>query len=178
MFLIAPSACGIFYWIFGGPYSTTFAIFSCIWGVVFVEYWKRQEIDLAIRWNVKGVGSLKVSRPQYRWDAEIADPKTGEIKKIFPTRKRLLRQLLFLPFAALAGLALGTMLVGIFMAEALLSDVLGDQMDRHWVAHSDPGHRRDIVDHHPDHPVRTDTAPVSIFAVHHLRPDIDCNRAL
>jgi anoctamin-10 len=68
---------------------------------VFVEYWKREEADLSIRWDVKGVGELKVNRPQYVWEREELDTVTGEVKRIFPTHKRILRQLWFLPFAAL-----------------------------------------------------------------------------
>lgn len=132
LFLIAPSICGVLYWLFWRPYSNSFAILICLWGIIFVEYWKRQETDLAIRWNVKGVGLLKVNRPQYKWDAEVQDPKTGEVKKVFPVHKRLMRQILFLPFAALAGLALGTVLVGTFVMEAVISDVIGGQ-DKHWV---------------------------------------------
>jgi anoctamin-10 len=101
--------------------------------VVFVEYWKREEIDLSIRWDVKGVGELKVNRPQYVWEREEVDPVTGEMKRIFPTYKRILRQLWFLPFAALAGLALGTVLLVTFALEALMSDVYGNVLADRWV---------------------------------------------
>ena len=93
IFLIAPTACGILTWLFSGPYSPSFAIFVCLWGILFVEYWKREEIDLSIRWDVRGVGELKVNRPQYVWEREETDPVTGEVKRIFPTHKRVLRQL-------------------------------------------------------------------------------------
>lgn len=135
IFLIIPSACGVLSWLYLPPYSITFAFIICLWSIVFVEYWKKQEIDLSIRWEVKGVGALKVNRIQYTWEQEVADPTTGEIKKTFPAHKRLLRQLLFLPFAALAGLALGTVLVAIFVLEALLSDVYEGDLKDYWVQH-------------------------------------------
>ena len=100
---------------------------------MFVEYWKREEIDLSIRWDVRGVGELKVNRPQYVWEREETDPVTGEVKRIFPTHKRVLRQLWFLPFAALAGLALGTVLLVTFALEALMSDVYGKMLEERWV---------------------------------------------
>jgi hypothetical protein len=133
IFLIAPAACGILTWPFSGPYSPSFAIFTCLWGILFVEYWKREEIDLSIRWDVRGVGELKVNRPQYVWEREETDPVTGEVKRIFPTHKRVLRQLWFLPFAALAGLALGTVLLVTFALEALMSDVYGKVLEERWV---------------------------------------------
>lgn len=61
------------------------------------------------------------------------DPVTGEVKRIFPTHKRILRQLWFLPFAALAGLALGTVLLVTFAIEALMSDVYGSVLAERWV---------------------------------------------
>jgi anoctamin-10 len=132
IFLIAPTACGILAWLFSGPYSPSFAIFTCLWGILFVEYWKREEVDLSIRWDVRGVGELKVNRPQYVWEREETDPVTGEVKRIFPTHKRVLRQLWFLPFAALAGLALGTVLLVTFALEALMSDVYGKLLEERW----------------------------------------------
>lgn len=133
LFLILPTACGALTWLFSGPYSPTFAFFTCLWGVIFVEYWKREEIDLSIRWDVRGVGHLKVNRPQYVWEREEKDPVTGEVKQIFPTHKRILRQLWFLPFAALASIALGTVLLVTFAVEALMSDVYGDVLEERWV---------------------------------------------
>jgi anoctamin-10 len=133
LFLVLPTACGVLTWLFSGPYSSSFAAFTCLWGVVFVEYWKREEIDLSIRWDVKGVGELKVNRPQYFWEREEVDPVTGEVKHIFPTHNRILRQLWFLPFAALAGLALGTVLLVTFALEALMSDVYGNVLADRWV---------------------------------------------
>lgn len=102
---------------------------------MFVEWWKRQETDLSIRWDVKGVGALKVNRVQYAWEQEEIDPITGEVRKIFPAHKRAARQLLFLPFAALAGLALSSVLMVTFLAEAIISDVYGEELANFWVWH-------------------------------------------
>lgn len=133
IFLIIPTICGTLTWLFSGPYSSAFAVFTCLWGIVFVEYWKRQEIDLSIRWDVRGVGGIKVNRPQYVWEREEVDSVTGELKRVFPTHKRILRQLWFLPFAALAGVVLGTVLLVTFALEALMSDVYGSVLEDRWV---------------------------------------------
>lgn len=133
LFLLVPTLCGALFWFYSRPYSITFGIINCLWGIGFTEYWKKQEIDLSIRWNVRGVGALKVNRVEYKWEKEVVNPTTGEIQKVFPAHKRLLRQLLFLPFAALAGIALGTVLVFIFVMEALISDVYDGEHKEYWV---------------------------------------------
>lgn len=133
LFLIVPAACGILFWLFSTPYSVAFGAIICIWSITFVEWWKRQELELSIRWDVKGVGALKVNRVQYTWEKEETDPITGEVKKIFPAHKRLLRQLLFLPLAAVSGVALSTVLVVTFLIEAMLSDVYGEALASYWV---------------------------------------------
>lgn len=121
-------------------------MFTCLWGVIFVEYWKREEIDLSIRWDVRGVGGLKVNRPQYFWEREEVDPVTGQVHRIFPTHKRILRQLWFLPFALLAGLALGTVLLITFALEALMSDVYGGLLEDRWVCCSTAKCKTKIAD--------------------------------
>ncbi|KAI9933539.1 hypothetical protein ASPWEDRAFT_53298 [Aspergillus wentii DTO 134E9] len=122
-FLIFPAAWGILCWFYFGPYSITSAIVNCIWCIVFVEYWKVREEDLSFRWNVKGVGVLKVDRIEYVWDKEVRDPDTGRMNKVFPARKQFLRQLLFIPFATVACLALGTLIVVTFGFEVFISEV-------------------------------------------------------
>ncbi|KEQ78134.1 hypothetical protein M436DRAFT_60067 [Aureobasidium namibiae CBS 147.97] len=132
LFLIVPATSGTLFWLFSRPYSITFGIVTCVWSIVFVEWWKRQEIDLSIRWDVKGVGALKVNRVQYAWEKEEIDSITGEARKIFPAHKRAARQLLFLPFAALAGVALSSVLMVTFLAEAIISDVYGEELANFW----------------------------------------------
>jgi hypothetical protein len=122
-FLIFPAAWGIFSWLYLGPYSPICALVNCLWCLVFVEYWKIRETDLSLRWNVKGVGALKVNRPQYTWEKEVRDSVTGEIVRVFPAHKQLRRQLLLIPFATGASLVLGTLIVVTFAMEILISEV-------------------------------------------------------
>lgn len=118
-----PAVFGVICWLYFGSYSIVFAVVNCLWCIVFVEYWKLKETDLSIRWGVKGVGVLKANRIQYIWDREVTDPLTGEVRKVFSTRKQVLRQLLQIPFALVAGLALGTLIVVIFAMEVFISEV-------------------------------------------------------
>ncbi|KAI4741624.1 putative plasma membrane stress response protein [Aureobasidium sp. EXF-12298] len=135
LFLIVPAISGTLFCLFSRPYSIMFGTITCVWSIVFVEWWKKQETDLSIRWHVQGVGALKVNRVQYNWEKEDTDAITGEVKKIFPAHKRLTRQLLFLPFAALAAFVLSIVLVVTFLIEAIISDVYGEELANYWALH-------------------------------------------
>jgi anoctamin-10 len=100
-----------------------FAVANCLWSVVFVEYWKRQEIDLAVRWGVRNVSQLQNKRAQFQYEKEVEDPVTGEVVKYFPAWKRLCRQLLQIPFALGASSALSALYASVFAIEILISEV-------------------------------------------------------
>jgi anoctamin-10 len=106
-----------------GHYSPIYAIVNCLWCVSFVEYWKRQELDLSIRWGVKGVSSIQTKRKGFIHEKEITDPVTGETVQVFPATKRLGRQVLQIPFAFLACLALGTLIATCFGIEIFISEI-------------------------------------------------------
>jgi len=59
--LIFPAVTGILAWWFLHRVSSTYAILTIIWCIVFPEYWRLEEISLSLRWNVRGIGSLKVT---------------------------------------------------------------------------------------------------------------------
>ncbi|KAL4997581.1 calcium-activated chloride channel-domain-containing protein [Aspergillus recurvatus] len=122
-FLVFPAAWGAVTWWYMGPYSITFAVGNCLWAMVFVEYWKIRETDLSLRWQVKGVGVLKVTRNKYVWEKEVRDPITGEMVQVFSPYKQFLRQLLLIPFASVASLALGGLIVVTFAMEVFISEV-------------------------------------------------------
>lgn len=122
-FLTFPAVLGVLCWLYYGSYSIGFALVNCLWSVVFVEYWKLKETDLSIRWGVKGVGVLKATRMEFVWDKEVIDPLTGELRKVFSSRKQVLRQMLQIPFGILAGVVLGLLVVATFAMEVLISEV-------------------------------------------------------
>lgn len=122
-FLVFPAVWGTVTWWYLGPYSITFAIGNCLWAMVFVEYWKIREKDLSLRWEVKGVGALKVTRTQYIWEKEVKDPITGQTVQVFSPYRQFLRQLLLVPFASVAAAALGGLIVITFAMEVFISEV-------------------------------------------------------
>ncbi|KAJ5513854.1 hypothetical protein N7463_003406 [Penicillium fimorum] len=123
LFLVVPAGLGILGWLYLGPYSIVYGTALCAWCIVFVEYWKVREADLSQRWDVKGVGRLKVNRKQYVWEKEVKDPISGQVKHVFPGWKQFIRQLLLVPFASVASVALGALIVASFASEVFISEV-------------------------------------------------------
>ncbi|KAL2358667.1 calcium-activated chloride channel-domain-containing protein [Cryomyces antarcticus] len=122
-FLLFPAAFGLSAWLLLGHFSSVYAIVNCLWCVIFVEYWKHQEVDLAVRWGVRGVSSIQTKRRDYKHEKETTDPVTGETVQVFPATKRLQRQLLQVPFAIGAVLILGTLIATCFGIEIFISEI-------------------------------------------------------
>jgi anoctamin-10 len=62
-------------------------------------------------------------RPQFKYEKEVKDPVTGEMVKVFSEPKRLVRQLLQVPFALVTAILLGTLIAGCFGIEIFISEV-------------------------------------------------------
>jgi hypothetical protein len=106
-----------------GGYSIVYALVNGLWCIIFVEYWKRQEVDLGCRWQTKGVSAVQTKRRKFRPDKEVRDDSTGEVRGVFPTTKRIQRQLLQAPFALLAAIALGAIIATCFAIEIFISEL-------------------------------------------------------
>jgi anoctamin-10 len=123
MFLIFPAAFGFSCWVLLDLYSPVYAVVSCLWCGTFVEYWKKQEVDLATQWGVRGISKIQHKRPEFRYETEVIDPITGEKIKSYSPFKRLARQALQIPFAIIATLLLGGLIVMCFSIEIFISEV-------------------------------------------------------
>jgi len=121
--LIFPAAFGFSCWILLSNFSPIYAVVNGLWCVVFVEYWKRQEKELAIRWGVKNVSSIEDKRREFKAEKNTTDPVTGEQVAYFPAQKRLRRQLLQIPLAALCVVALGAVICTSYAIEIFISEV-------------------------------------------------------
>lgn len=121
IFLTFPCVAGILAWYFLPKYSLLFAFVVGVWCTVFLEYWKLQEKDLAIRWDARDVGGLKVNRPQYRYEKEIID-NAGRVQQYFPKWKQVTRQLVVVPFILLSTILLGILIAVVFAVEVLISE--------------------------------------------------------
>jgi anoctamin-10 len=123
LFLTFPAGFGFCAWILFGQFSPIYAIVNGLWCVFFVEYWKKQETDLAVQWGVRGVSKIQHKRPAFKYESIIKDPITGEDIKVYSPIKRLSRQLLQVPFAIAAALVLGSLIATCFAIEIFISEV-------------------------------------------------------
>jgi hypothetical protein len=110
-FLVFPAAAGFGFWLLLGQFSYLYALISSLWSVIFFEWWKKKEIDLAVQWGVRGVSKIQLQRPEYEWEYEDEDPVTGEPVKVYSPMKRLQTQLLQIPFAIACIVVLGGLIV-------------------------------------------------------------------
>jgi len=122
-FLTVPAAIGVTTWLFDGKFSMIYGIIASLWTIAFVEYWKHQERDLAVRWGVHGVSKIQSKRRDFEHEKETTDPVTGEKIQIFPATKRLQRQLIQVPFALVASLALGSLIATSFGIEIFITEI-------------------------------------------------------
>ncbi|ROT38198.1 hypothetical protein SODALDRAFT_340409 [Sodiomyces alkalinus F11] len=121
VFLIFPAVTGVVAWLALPKYSLVYAITTCVWCTVFVEYWKLREVDLSIRWRVRNVAQVKTNRPQFTWERVVTDC-AGRKHYFFPKWKQVVRQLLQFPFFGIATAALGLLIVSVFAIEVLISE--------------------------------------------------------
>jgi hypothetical protein len=122
-FLLFPAAFGLSTWLLLGSYSPIYAVINAVWCIVFTEYWKHQEYDLAVRWGVRGVSTIQNKRKDFSHEKTIQDPVTGEMVHYFPATKRFQRQLLQVPFTIVAVLLLGSLIATCFGIEIFISEV-------------------------------------------------------
>jgi anoctamin-10 len=127
-FLVFPAIVGAIARYCLPQFSLIYAIAIGLWSAVFIEYWQRQEVELAVRWGVRGVSSIQHSRPEFKYEKEVFDKVTGEKILVFSPRKRLMRQLLQVPFAILAIVVLGGLIATCFGIEIFISEVYNGPM--------------------------------------------------
>lgn len=121
--MIFPAAFGASCWFLLGGFSPIYAIVNSIWCVIFVEWWRRQEQELAIRWGVKNVSTIEDRRKEFKAVKKVTDPVTGQNVDYFPAKMRLQRQALQFPLAIFSVLALGAIICTCYAIEIFISEV-------------------------------------------------------
>ena len=121
-FLSFSAVTGALAWAFLPKYSLLYAIITLFGCTVFLEYWKIRQDDLSVRWDVRGVGTLKVNQPKFKYEKIIVDA-AGRKNYYFPKWKSVTRQLLQIPFFASALLALGAIITSVFAVEIIISEL-------------------------------------------------------
>ncbi|CEJ90402.1 hypothetical protein VHEMI06190 [[Torrubiella] hemipterigena] len=121
IFLLFPAATGVIAWMWLPKYSLSYAILTSIWCSVFLEYWKLQQVDLSIRWDVRGVHKSKINRPEFKYEKTMIDSH-GRTIHFFPKWKQIARQSLQVPFILVATAVLGVIIIAVFALEVLVSE--------------------------------------------------------
>ena len=121
--MMFPAAFGFSCWVLLGSFSWIYGIVNTLWCVVFVEYWKRQEQELAIRWGVKNISVIQDKRRDFTAEKTITDNVTGEQVAVFSARKRVQRQLLQIPLAIVCVIGLGSIICTCYAIEIFISEV-------------------------------------------------------
>nr|CAH8830177.1 unnamed protein product [Trichobilharzia regenti] len=105
-------------YLFDHPGSVFYAIFMVIWGVTFLEYWKRKNAKLAHRWDVLDY-EIEEERPRPQYSAQCTqyakNPITDVLEPYFPTRARVARIV-----AGLICVMLMVMLVLVFIVAVII----------------------------------------------------------
>ena len=122
-FLIFPTVFGASAWFLLGRFSFVYALGTGLWSVIFFEYWKQKEVDLAVSWGVRGVSNIQHQRPEFQWDYEREDIVTGEPVKFYSPGKRLQTQLLQIPFALICIVVLGGLIASVNSLEIFINEV-------------------------------------------------------
>lgn len=123
VWLVVPSVLGFISYVFFSRYSIVFTILNLLWSIIFVNAWKKKENIYAITWNSKDSSLIESKRGEFVGETEEVDTVTGIRSPAFPTWKRTLRELAFLPVAIGAALTLISYQFGCFFIEIFLNEI-------------------------------------------------------
>ncbi|KAJ7498162.1 calcium-activated chloride channel-domain-containing protein [Mycena galericulata] len=107
--LVFPAVLGVLFFFFGSPYSPIYSILLVLWSVVYVEWWRIRERLLSLRFGTRGSARVERRRAQY-------------IEGV-PWWKKELRMIASLPVIALFAAVLVSLLTGIFVFEAFVTQL-------------------------------------------------------
>ena len=94
-FLIFPSIIGLFVQLnlwYRNTYNTSmtlafFSLFICLWSVMMLESWKREEKRISLKWGMVGFENKELDRPDFSGEIMKSYIHGGEMK-YFPQEKR------------------------------------------------------------------------------------------
>jgi len=119
-FLFFPAMLGLLTWVvqLTVDHDTVlvpvYVCFVALWSIVFLEYWKRYQAILQLRWNVREFEDQEVNRIEFSGDLRVS-PITGEDEEYFSDEERCQRYMLTQPIMALAIVVVVIAAVGIVL---------------------------------------------------------------
>lgn len=108
---------------------------------------------MSCRWQTKNVSAVRTKRREFKAEKEVCDG-TGEIRGVFPATKRMQRQLLQIPFALVAAIALGAIIATCFAIEIFISELYNGPLKTYlvWWSFLSLLTKAYPSDLHPNHP--------------------------
>jgi hypothetical protein len=70
-----------------------YAVIICLWGSIFVEYWKREEARLSFEWDTEDYEKMELDRVEYSQKLQAYRIKVNDPSAEFPDYKRYLKYL-------------------------------------------------------------------------------------
>ncbi|XP_065837575.1 anoctamin-4-like isoform X2 [Oscarella lobularis] len=64
--------------LFDNTFTVIFTVIMCLWSIFFLEFWKRREVSLAVRWDVYGFEDLE-ERPRAAFEARAKEKKVNPV---------------------------------------------------------------------------------------------------
>lgn len=133
MFLFFPAGIGLLAWVFLGQYSPIFAGLNTLWCIVFVEFWKKQEKHFASQWKTNDDSAIGYRYPELENLNTLNDSLTSKRNRKLSPLKRLLRQILLLPFVIIATITLGGLIATCFAIEIFITEIYSGQFKKYMV---------------------------------------------
>ncbi|CCH44808.1 Anoctamin-5 [Wickerhamomyces ciferrii] len=123
VWLVVPSVLGFLSYFFFKRYSAIFTFLNLFWAILFTNSWKKKENIYSITWNTKDSSLIEPKRSEFVGEVEELDNVTGIKSPKFPSYKRSLRQLAFIPIALTFALVLLSYQFGCFFIEIFLNEI-------------------------------------------------------
>ncbi|CAD5118244.1 DgyrCDS6968 [Dimorphilus gyrociliatus] len=76
---------------FDNKVTPYYALIMCLWGTLFLEFWKRKNAELAYRWDVDYFEETEPDRPQFQGTQKKRDPVTQEEIWYYPFKRQLFK---------------------------------------------------------------------------------------
>jgi hypothetical protein len=93
-----------------------------LWGLLFTEFWRRKERELAIWWGTRNFSRFEQRRPEFHEEKYVKNAITGEMEPFFPPWKRWLRRAIAAPVILTCSIALSFVLLAYILFEVIMSE--------------------------------------------------------
>lgn len=103
------------------PESPFFALFIALWASVLVEFWKRKEARLALRWGMSDYERQSNTRVEFKASEIVPNPATGEPMEYYPRSSLVSKIVVSASVIAFAIIVVIAAIVGILILKVVAS---------------------------------------------------------